>query len=123
MTQQTRIDTEMLCRESFAQFLGWVDPFVKSVKVKDLDYRIKFIPSIKLTSVNHVSRYGYVDYNERTIYVTDDKAFMFETLPHEIYHALSHEYKVYKHYSADEEERQANSFSKSVRGIFQDSDD
>ena len=104
-----------LCQDSIDGFADWIKP-IQRIKAKEVHFKIKFIATGDLMTDSMIARYGYVDYASRTIYVTDDPLFLEETLPHEIYHALSREYDVWKRYSPQDEELMADRFSEYIRG-------
>jgi hypothetical protein len=114
-TEQQLLKYKKLCQDSVDGFPQWIQP-IQKIKAKAIAFKIRFVPTDELMSASLISRYGYVDYATKTIFVTDDPLFLEETLPHEIYHALSRQYGVWKRYSPQDEELMADRFSEYIRG-------
>lgn len=113
---QQYIEAQILCEESVNEFPQWISP-IRSITPKAMDWKISFLSTQHLTSKEGKVRYGWTDYIHHKIFVTNDSTMMIDTLPHEIYHALSHQYGVWKLYGLQDEEVMADRYAEYIGSL------
>lgn len=109
---------ERACRNGMDGFPDWIRP-LRRVQPKELHYRIRFLPSgdqpgelndPKAVAERGVEAWGWCDHKEKILYITSDGPVV-KTFLHELYHAESRQYGIYRLYTGPDEELMADEFA------------